>query len=84
LLTATASADDPALAVLLHPDLSKVLELMELQESLPPLRLRPGVYDAQKVWASPSQAVPVDLSALDQESDAKSKLPEGRKVASQP
>jgi hypothetical protein len=84
LLTATASVDDPALARLIHPDLSKVLELMEQQDSLPPLRLRPGAYDAQKVWASLLQGVPVDLSALDQPGDPRSKSPEGRKVASQP
>lgn len=85
LLTATASADDTALSVLTHPDLSKVLELMELQDSLPPLGLRPGVYDAQKVWASLSQGVPVDLSALNQTGDTgASQPPEGQKVASQP
>jgi uncharacterized protein YcbK (DUF882 family) len=88
LLTATASADDPAFAVLVHPDLSKVLELMEFSDTVPPLRLRPGVYDAKMMWASQSQGVPVDLSALDQAGNAKSKPPEGpldsRKVASQP
>jgi uncharacterized protein YcbK (DUF882 family) len=84
LLTATASADDPALAVLIHPDLSKVLELMELHDSLPPLHLRPGAYDAQKMWASLSQGVPVDLSGLDKAGDVASQPPESQKVASQP
>jgi uncharacterized protein YcbK (DUF882 family) len=83
LLTATASADDPALAVLTHPDLSRVLELMDTQDTLPPLQLRPGVYDAKKSWASASQGVPVDLSALDTDV-AKSRPPEGRKVAGEP
>ncbi len=83
LLTATASVDDPELARLVHPDVSKVLELMEQQDSLPPLRLRAGVYDAQKVLASLAQGVPVDLSAL-QTGDAAPRPPEGRKVALQP
>jgi uncharacterized protein YcbK (DUF882 family) len=77
LLTATASADDPDLAVLTHPDLGKVLELLELQDSVPAVRLQPGVYDAKKVWASLSEGVPVDLSALEPPDDTK-------KVASQP
>jgi uncharacterized protein YcbK (DUF882 family) len=77
LLTATASADDPDLAVLTHPDLSKVLEILELQDSLPAVRLQPGVYDAKKVWASLAQGVPVDLSALEPTDETK-------KVASQP
>jgi uncharacterized protein YcbK (DUF882 family) len=84
LLTASASADDADLTVLTHPDLSKVLELMDAQDSLPPLRLQPGVYDARKAWASLSQGVPVDLSSLAQADDAKSQPPEGQKVAAQP
>jgi uncharacterized protein YcbK (DUF882 family) len=84
LLTATASTDDPALAVLTHPDLSRVLELMDMQDTLPPLQLRPGAYDAQKSWASLSEGVPVDLSALDKSEVAKSRPPEGRKVAGEP
>jgi uncharacterized protein YcbK (DUF882 family) len=44
LLTVTASADDPALAVMVHPDLGKLLELMDQQDSVPPMRLRPGTY----------------------------------------
>jgi uncharacterized protein YcbK (DUF882 family) len=86
LLTATASVDDPALSVLAHPDLSRVLELMDQQDSLPPLRLRPGVYDAEQMWASLSKGVPVDLTMLDG-STAGAPPPqpaEGRKVAAQP
>jgi uncharacterized protein YcbK (DUF882 family) len=83
LLTATASVDDSALAVLAHPDLSRVLELMDQQDSLPPLRLRPGVYDAEQTWASLSKGVPVDLSLLDGTA-APPQPQEGRKVAAQP
>jgi hypothetical protein len=86
LLTGTASTDDPALAVLVHPDIGKVLELMDQQESLPPLRLRPGVYNAEQMWAALSKGVAVDLSALDTAAAAapKHQAPEGRKVAAQP
>ena len=87
LLTTTASVDDPDLAVLVHPDLSKVLELMEQHETLPPLRLRPGVSDAAQMWAAQSQGVPVDLSLLDAAAGAKAPGPQpraGRKVAAQP
>jgi uncharacterized protein YcbK (DUF882 family) len=82
LLTATASADDPAFIQLVHPDLSKVLELMEQQESVPPMRLRPGVYQAELMWAQQSKGVPVDLSLLNEESEAP-RAP-SRKVATQP
>ena len=64
LLTATASADDPALTQMVHPDLGKVLELMEQQDSFPPCACAPGVYQAELMWAQQSRGVPVDLSVL--------------------
>jgi uncharacterized protein YcbK (DUF882 family) len=82
LLTASASADDPALVQMVHPDLSKVLELMDQPESVPPMRLRPGVYQAELMWAQQSKGVPVDLSLLNEETDAP-RAP-SRKVATQP
>jgi uncharacterized protein YcbK (DUF882 family) len=86
LLTATASTDDTALAALTHPDVSKVLELMELQDAQAPTRLQPGTYDAQKALASLPVGAPVDLSVLDKAAPAggKGAPPEGQKVASQP
>jgi uncharacterized protein YcbK (DUF882 family) len=50
LLTATSSADDPVLARMVHPDLGKVLESFEHGGSLPPMRLRPGLHEAQAMW----------------------------------
>lgn len=82
LLTASASTDDPALVQMVHPDLSKVLELMDQPESVPPMRLRPGVYQAELMWAQQSKGVPVDLSLLNEETDAP-RAP-SRKVATQP
>jgi uncharacterized protein YcbK (DUF882 family) len=82
LLTATASTDDIALVQLVHPDLSKVLELMEQQESIPPMRLRPGIYQAELIWSKQSKGVPIDLSLLNEESNT-ARAP-SRKVATQP
>ena len=82
LLTASASADDPALVQMVHPDLGKVLELMDQPDSVPPMRLRPGVYQAELMWAQQSKGVAIDLSLLNEESDAP-RTP-SRKVATQP
>jgi uncharacterized protein YcbK (DUF882 family) len=85
LLTVTASADDPALAVMVHPDLGKLLELMDQEDSVPPMRLRPGAYEAELMWAQQSKGVPLDLSLLNDGGDApRAARPEGRKVATQP
>jgi uncharacterized protein YcbK (DUF882 family) len=75
-LTATASADDPALAVMVHPDLRKVLELLDQDHVSPPMRLRPGMHEAQLMWAQQSKGEPVDLSVLTDASQL-----DGRKVA---
>jgi uncharacterized protein YcbK (DUF882 family) len=84
LLTATASVDDPALAVMVHPDLSRVLELLEQEDSVPPMRLRPGVYQAELMLDRESKGVPVDLSLLDAPGDTPAAPPQpSRKVATQ-
>jgi uncharacterized protein YcbK (DUF882 family) len=84
LLTATASADDPALVQMVHPDLSRVLELLDQQDSVPPMRLRPGVYEAEAMWARQSEGVPVDLSLLSDPRDTpRAPRPDSRKVATQ-
>jgi uncharacterized protein YcbK (DUF882 family) len=82
LLTATASADDPALVQMVHPDLSRVLELLDLQDSVPPMRLRPGVYEAELMWDRQSKGVPVDLSLLSDPRDTpRAPAADSRKVA---
>ena len=82
-LTATASVDDPALVVMVHPDLSRVLELLDQPDSVPPMRLRPGVGAAEQMWAQQSKGVPVDLSLLSEPGTPRPNR-EGRKVATQP
>jgi uncharacterized protein YcbK (DUF882 family) len=84
-LTATASIDDPAFAVMVHPDLSKVLELLDQEYVTPPMRLRPGEHEAAQMWAQQSKGEPVDLSVLSDASAAtRGPRQEGRKVATQP
>jgi gamma-glutamyltranspeptidase len=50
-MTETASADDPALAKMVHPDVAKTLELLDQAGSMPPMKLRPGAQVAQLMWA---------------------------------
>jgi uncharacterized protein YcbK (DUF882 family) len=84
LLTATASVDDPGLARMVHPDFGKVLELLEQQETVPPMRLRPGIYEAEAMWARQSDGVAVDISLLTDDGPAGPAQQPGRKVATRP
>lgn len=63
-LTATSSADDPALAVMIHPDLSKTLEMLDQTGSVPPMRLRPGSQLARLIWSQEFKGEAVDLRSL--------------------
>jgi hypothetical protein len=63
-LTETASADDPALARMVHPILAKTLELLDQGGSAPPMRLRPGPQTAQIMWAQQFKGEAIDLSSL--------------------
>jgi len=64
LLTATASPDDPALARMVHPDMTRALELIDQPNASPPLRLRPGLQTAHLLWAQEFKGEAVNLSAL--------------------
>jgi hypothetical protein len=64
LLTATASADDPALAKLVHPDLARILETIDVAGSVPPMRLRPGSQAAQMLWAQQFKGEAINLSSF--------------------
>src|SRR4029453_7587182 len=63
-LTATASFDDPALARIVHPDLAKILEMLDQAGSGPPVRLRPGPQTAQRLWAQQFKGEAITLSSL--------------------
>ena len=80
-LTATASADDPALARIVHPDLAKTLEMLDQAGSVPPMRLRPGSQTAQLLWAQQFKGEAINLSSLiDLDATDRAALPTGRRV----
>jgi hypothetical protein len=83
-LTVTASADDPALAGMVHPNLGKVLETLDQENVAPPMRLRPGVTAAERLWAQQFKGEAIDLSSLI-DADAPRPAPlSNRRVATQP
>jgi uncharacterized protein YcbK (DUF882 family) len=86
-LTATASVDDPALARMIHPDLSKTLEMLDQASSVPPMRLRPGPQTARLMWAQEFKGEAVNLSSLIEGDDAARAPPASlaeRRVLTQP
>jgi uncharacterized protein YcbK (DUF882 family) len=64
LMTQTASADDPALVRLVHPDVAKTLELIDQAGGMPPMRLRPTMQTAELMWAQQFQGQAVNLSSM--------------------
>jgi uncharacterized protein YcbK (DUF882 family) len=64
LLTLTASADDPALARMVHPDLAKTLEFIDQGASVLPMRLRVGPQTAQTMWAQQFKGEAVNFFSL--------------------
>src|SRR5262245_40963561 len=64
LLTLTASADDPALARMVHPDLAKALEFIDQGTSVLPMRLRLGPQTAQVMWAQQFKGEAVNFFSL--------------------
>lgn len=83
-LTVTASADDPALSGMVHPNLGKILETLDQENVAPPMRLRPGVHAAERLWAQQFKGEAVDLSNL-LDADAPRAVPlPNRRVATQP
>ncbi|MEQ1615818.1 MAG: DUF882 domain-containing protein, partial [Hyphomicrobiaceae bacterium] len=63
-MTATASADDPALAHMIHPDVSKTLDMLDQAGSMPPMRLRPTQQIAQLMWAQEFKGSMADVDKL--------------------
>src|SRR4029453_17218621 len=63
-LPAPPPSDDPALARIVHPDLAKILELLDQAGSAPPMRLRPGSQTAQLLWAEQFKGEAIKLSSL--------------------
>jgi hypothetical protein len=63
-MTQTASADDPALVRMVHPDVAKTLELIDQAGGMPPMRLRPTLQTAELMWAQQFQGQAVNLSNM--------------------
>ncbi len=64
LLTTSASADDPALIQLTHPDAVKTLDLLDGIDTIPPLQFRPGAGVARLLLSQRFTGKAVDLNAL--------------------
>ena len=81
---ATASADDPALATMVHPDFTKTLEFLDAGGYVPPLHLRPGAQTAQLMWAQQFRGEAIHLTSFI-DADATSTPPQlaERKVTTQ-
>src|SRR5262249_10992407 len=83
-LTLTASADDPALARMVHPDLARTLEVLDQGNSAAPMRLRPGSKTAQLLWAQQFKGEAINLSSLiDPEASAAQARIANRRVQTQ-
>jgi uncharacterized protein YcbK (DUF882 family) len=65
LLTASASADDPALAKMVHPDAAKTLELIDDEGRVPAMRFRPDAQFTRLAWAHEFRGEAVSLAELE-------------------
>ena len=65
LLTESASADDSALVKIKHPDLARTLDLLDEDQVVLPMRLRPGAQTAEVMWAQQFKGDAVDLSVVE-------------------
>ncbi len=84
LMTLTASADDPALAKMIHPDAARTLDLLDSAGSMPPMRLRPGLRVAEAMFTQQFKGEAVNLSVMqDAASVASSGAMKSRKVKTQ-
>jgi len=63
-MTQTASADDPALTQMSHPDVARTLEMLDQAGSMPPMRLRPTQQVARLMWAQEFRGSMADVDRL--------------------
>ena len=64
LMTTTASADDPALAIMTHPNFARTFDLLDQSGSMLPMRLRPSLKVAELMWTQQFTGDAVNFSAL--------------------
>ncbi len=77
LLTVTASADDPVLAVLSHPEVARTLDLVDPTGAILPMRFRPSLAVARQMWAQEFRGDAINPSAL---AELSRELPPGNLV----
>jgi hypothetical protein len=65
LMTETASADDPALARMVHPNVARTFDMIDDEGRILPMKLRPGAQTAQLLFAKEFRGQAVDLSAIE-------------------
>jgi hypothetical protein len=68
-LTASPSFDDPALAVMTHPDHQKTLDLLDAAGGMPPMRLRPTERGAVLMMAQTFQGTAINIQKAFAEPD---------------
>jgi hypothetical protein len=86
-MTETPSADDPALARMVHPNVARTLDMIDDEGRILPMRLRPGAQMAQLLFAKEFRGQAVDLSAIEAIAASEEKAPQGlaeRKVKTSP
>ena len=84
LMTTTASADDPVLATMSHPDFARTFDLLDQAGAMPPMHLRPSLQVAEMMWTQQFTGNAVNISAMqDQPSGAVSAALKSRKVRTQ-
>ncbi len=64
LLTASASPDDPVLAQLSAPDVTRTLDLLDAEGQILPMRFHPGAQTAELLWAQQFKGGAVNLGGL--------------------
>jgi uncharacterized protein YcbK (DUF882 family) len=64
LMTASASADDPALVTLHHPEVARTLDLLDAEGTVPPMRLRPSFEVAALMISQQFRGEAVNLAAM--------------------
>ena len=65
LLTQAASVDHDAFGGLVHPDVARTLDLLDENQIVLPLRLRPGRQIAEVMWAQQFQGQAINFKALE-------------------
>lgn len=77
LLTESASADDPVLAHMTHPDVARTIDYIDDGGQIPPMRFRPGQQVAQVMWAQQFQGEIVSLATMTAREEEAGAMPAG-------